>query len=636
MLEKSTIMKLINNLTHASMLATSPAEVYVRLIIACFDYTKEFNGSRKLLEKFLFHHPEENVRIFATNFLRVLLRANVPDFDKWAIELLLKQLDCSLRIVRNQAADILDEACDSDDNLEGLIAIKQIKDSQDQNKNVLDILRSSGDSGILLLCRYASSPAGLRFLLETPREHLSCPLDSVLGSNSSPIIDDEDEDENGPSSVPNSRPRTSKGDIGRIASDANEGPRRDNDESTHSSLRFRNPLEERRKSIIKTDSEFDLELDRWRRVFNYRYVKLVEDVLNNSLTYHQKSDDGKYGRRVNKINLISKNSHLPPHLYGQLALHADGAEIIQSRSLLDPVYEMIRNPPNDLNYSEASVLKFKSALWIVGNVGSSESGYQILENSRELIKLIADVAKNASVLSLRGTAFYVLGLLGATEEGAEEMKEQRWIVQNNNSIALPLDLGLLLNKPVDCEPEAELQLLRSHQSSAQTSPERCAKSGEDQCQRLLVGTDSPTQVANPSIGKMMNQNELANDSGTGISSPSLKSSPSSAIETVEHQRNGSLAASGSDGEQLHPLLKENFTSHQLDQIRREILKHVTSLSHSVASRPAENSLLNMKRKFGLVFQYDLALYTEVCQQLARYNFRLHARRFLQELFLDIT
>lgn len=516
MLEKSSIMKLIDNLTRTSMLATSPAEVYVRLIISCFDYNKKFNGSREILEKFLFHHPEENVRIFATNFLRVLLRTNVPDFAVWAMELLVRLLDSPIRVVHHTAADILDEACDLDENLEGLVALKQVMNSKNEPEQVLKILRSAGDAGILLLCRYASSPNGLRYLIETPRQRLSCPLDSVLSNR-----------------------QDHQSLTGSLSS---------NNNSTGSS---------KHESIIKIESEFDAELNRWQRVFNYRYVKLVEDVLNNSLTYHQKGEDGKYGRRIDRVNPMTKNSYLPPHLYGQLSLHPEGIEIIQSRNLLKPIYETIKNPPTDLDHSEMSLLRVKAALWILGHVGSSETGYQTLDNSRELIRLITGIARDANVLSLRGTAFYVLGLLGSTEEGAEEMKEYGWIVQHESQVALPLDLNLILAKPHDDNDPVE-------------EPER-----------------------------------------ESISENETKVEP-------------------------HPILMENYSMTELQAIRRDILKFVTNLSGSVASRPAENSLLNLKRKFGIVFQYDIGLYSEVCQQLAKYNFRLHARRFLQELFLDIT
>lgn len=607
MLERSSIMKLINNLTQTSMYATSPAEVYVRLIISCFDYTKQFNGSRQLLEKFLFHHPEENVRIYATNFLRVLLRANVPDFAAWAVRLLVRQLNSSLRVVQHAAADILDEACDLDENLEGLIELKNIVvDDSDpgkiETKSVLDILRSTGHSGYLLLCRFASSTNGLRFLLESPTNRLSCPLDSVLSPS------------------PNMNVRFDN-TISHPDRDSNSPSDEDDEDKKANEVNHYHP-NVASESIIKVESEFDVELDRWQRVFNYRYVKIVEDVLNNSLTYHQKGEDGKYGRRIDKINPMTKNSLLPPHLYGQLALHPEGIEIIQSRRLMDKVYDMLKHPPSDLNYSEVSVLKFKAALWIVGNVGSSDSGFQVLENSRELIKLIHEIAKNASVLSLRGTAFYVLGLLGSTEEGAEEMKEHGWIVQKNNKVALPLDLGLILTKPQD-EADNLLMTEPNSPASGQSSPD--GQPGSNLSQDMAPSSSS--LLLDGATKSADSINREANDSGN-VSSMSESAANQQATTTT--------SSSSIPMTYVSPKLEETFSRTQLDQIRKDILKHVTNLSHSVASRPAENSLLNLKRKYGLVFQHDLALYSEVCNQLARYNFRLHARRFLQELFLDIT
>lgn len=612
LLEKSSIMKLINNLTQTSMLTTSPAEVYVRLIISCFDYTKEFNGSRKFLEKFLFHHPEESVRLYATNFLRVLLRANVSDFSSWAMELLVRQLDSSLRVVHFAAADILDEACDCDENLEGLICIRRVIDSKDETKTILEILRSAKDAGILLLCRFVSSPNGLKYLLETSKQCLSSPLDSVLNST---LDGNEENSSNQPA-----------------------------DGKTKESV---TPTT-RRESIISVESEFNVELKRWQEKYNYRYVKLVEDVLNNSLTYHQKGEDGKYGRRIDRINPMTKNSFLPPHLYGQLALNPEGIEIILSRRLMDPVYEVIKKPPKDLDHSEFSVLKFKAALWIIGHVGSSEYGYQILENSRELIKLITDIAKSASVLSLRGTAFYVLGLLGSTDEGAEEMKEHRWIVQKNNKVALPLDLDLILTKPRDFLDNQTHPVHESPMAGGGDGKNGLPLTRLSQVNERSLLLDDEDQKINNSNAKAPDKKQRSpitssdGDSVSGInlgrrtsSQPISPNTPPSKTNKINSSTSyNELLATSMMG--LHPKLRELYSMSQLEQIRRDVLKYVTNLSGSVSYRPAENSLLNMKRKFGSVFQFDLELYAEVCHQLAKYNFRLHARRFLQELFLDIT
>ena len=46
------------------------------------------------------------------------------------------------------------------------------------------------------------------------------------------------------------------------------------------------------------------------------------------------------------------------------------------------------------------------------------------------------------------------------------------------------------------------------------------------------------------------------------------------------------------------------------------------------------SLNSLKQRFPSGFQ-DICLYSELCLQLAEYNFRLSARKFLQEIFQDI-
>jgi rapamycin-insensitive companion of mTOR len=69
-------------------------------------------------------------------------------------------------------------------------------------------------------------------------------------------------------------------------------------------------------------------------------------------------------------------------------------------------------------------------------------------------------------------------------------------------------------------------------------------------------------------------------------------------------------------------------------IRREVLRFITNLSGSVAARAAEQGLLNLKQKYPMAFQ-DICLYSEVSLQMSTYNFRLQARRFIQELFMDL-
>jgi rapamycin-insensitive companion of mTOR len=69
-------------------------------------------------------------------------------------------------------------------------------------------------------------------------------------------------------------------------------------------------------------------------------------------------------------------------------------------------------------------------------------------------------------------------------------------------------------------------------------------------------------------------------------------------------------------------------------VRREILRLVIKTSSSVGLKSCEQGLLILKQKFPSAFQ-DICLYSEICYLLANYNYRLNARRFIQELFQDI-
>lgn len=84
------------------------------------------------------------MRIYATNHLRVLLRAQTPFFHTWGVELLITQLHDKARTISGLALDILDEACEDDANLHSLVHMRPP-------------LLHMGDKGALLLTRYVIS-----------------------------------------------------------------------------------------------------------------------------------------------------------------------------------------------------------------------------------------------------------------------------------------------------------------------------------------------------------------------------------------------------------------------------------------------------------------------------------------------
>lgn len=66
---------------------------------------------RQVLEKALVASERSTGRLYATQFMLVLLRAKIPNFEVWGLPLLIKQTRDKERKVVLAALEILDEAC---------------------------------------------------------------------------------------------------------------------------------------------------------------------------------------------------------------------------------------------------------------------------------------------------------------------------------------------------------------------------------------------------------------------------------------------------------------------------------------------------------------------------------------------
>lgn len=71
-----------------------------------------------------------------------------------------------------------------------------------------------------------------------------------------------------------------------------------------------------------------------------------------------------------------------------------------------------------------------------------------------------------------------------------------------------------------------------------------------------------------------------------------------------------------------------------DKIQSQVLRHVQRMANPIWTKQSKLALFKMKQKHYASFQ-DVCLYSEVCKALGRNTYRLPARRFLQELFLDV-
>ncbi|KAL4617283.1 rapamycin-insensitive companion of mTOR-like isoform X2 [Arapaima gigas] len=121
----------------------------LKLTVSSLDYSRD-GLARVILSKIL-TAATDSCRLYATKYLRVLLRANVEFFSSWGIELLVTQLHDRNKAISTEALDILDEACDEKANLHALIQMKPA-------------LAHLGDPGLLLLLRFLSIPKGFSYL----------------------------------------------------------------------------------------------------------------------------------------------------------------------------------------------------------------------------------------------------------------------------------------------------------------------------------------------------------------------------------------------------------------------------------------------------------------------------------------
>lgn len=72
-----------------------------------------------------------------------------------------------------------------------------------------------------------------------------------------------------------------------------------------------------------------------------------------------------------------------------------------------------------------------------------------------------------------------------------------------------------------------------------------------------------------------------------------------------------------------------------DRVSAQILQGVQRLANPVCGKQAQILLLELKQKHSTSFQ-DICLYSEVSKTLGRSTFRMPARRFIQELFMDLS
>ncbi|EAU38282.1 conserved hypothetical protein [Aspergillus terreus NIH2624] len=176
------------------------------------------------------------------------------------------------------------------------------------------------------------------------------------------------------------------------------------------------------------------EMDDWFLGRNDAYVGLVEAALSRAYV-----DQPRRGSLVpDDIVDMQDIGLVPPHFYRELARTAEGCKLLEQSGHFNEFAWTIRDFRLDEEDTE-TLLKVKGCLWAVGNVGSMELGAPFLES--DIVERIVKIAESAEVLTMRGTAFFVLGLVSRSRHGLKVLRDFGWdsaVDQEGNSLGLSL------------------------------------------------------------------------------------------------------------------------------------------------------------------------------------------------------
>ena len=202
------------------------------------------------------------------------------------------------------------------------------------------------------------------------------------------------------------------------------------------------------------------EMDDWFLGRNDSYVTVVEASLARALSDGPEKPPPSIDDSMGPQDF----GYVPPHFYRELTRTAEGCELLKEKGHFEEFSATIQDLAMEEDDSEV-ILKVKGCLWAVGNVGSMELGAPFLERT-DVVKHIVRIAEESQVMTLRGTAFFVLGLISRSLHGQEILAEHQWdgtvnIMGESLGYVLPLDFNKLFSlQPYSFSNPSELPAAR--------------------------------------------------------------------------------------------------------------------------------------------------------------------------------
>ena len=160
---------------------------------------------------------------------------------------------------------------------------------------------------------------------------------------------------------------------------------------------------------------------------NDAYVTLVEASLSRALMVPPEQPKSSADEQLRS----QEYGTVPPHFYRELTRTVEGCQLLRDSGHFDAFVANIRDTWDEHEDSE-TVLKLKGSLWAVGNVGSMDLGASFLEET-DVVGWVVKIATSSEVMTTRGTAFFVLGLISRSLHGMEILTEHGWTAATDHS-----------------------------------------------------------------------------------------------------------------------------------------------------------------------------------------------------------
>lgn len=433
----TVILKSFNLLEKLQDLALATNhDCYVKLIVSSLDYSRD-GPNRKMLSKIISEATLWSTRLYATQFLRLILRARMADAVRWAMSLLADRLSDTSMAVALTALEALHEACEESDYLEALL--QQSGQSRDWD----NWLRHLGDKGYLLKIRLYSHRQGFASLA-TPVEELKKWIapggfaEKYVGLVESEIHDAltrRQRDENG-----SYQRRTTN--MPMVPHDIFVPPHLIGQLAQHEVgmqlLISRNVIRYFARVLHRFKLEFggvrDSESNNSRCIRTSRLAATVAIATvataadDTCIMLEESSTDETI--ECSRLETIPDSEIVELRTDGSLIdirrkTSADNSRhTTPERSWRIEATESARDDYQSIG-PNGGILKVKSALWALGHAGTSVAGVgQLCQLG--IIEIIISMAETCPYYSVRATAMYALSLIGTTRPGADALTNFDW------------------------------------------------------------------------------------------------------------------------------------------------------------------------------------------------------------------